>query len=538
MVRDTQKLWIHYCNSWNMKLDVLSILPTDLLYIITGITCKEESMPCPVILRFNRLFKLYRLSELFERTETRTTFPNLFRILKLIFLIACVIHWNACFYFLVSYLIGFGSDRFVYNNTNDSSLSHQYIYSMYWSTMTLSAIGDAADPVEEIEYLFTVVDFLLGILIFATIVGNVGSMISNMNAERVEFQHRMDSVKKYMIARKISRDIEDRVIKWFDYLWTEKQSLDEESVTSILPDRLKAEIAIHVHLSTLQKVKLFADCESSLLQELVLKLRLQVFSPGDYVCRKGDVGKEMYIVKRGRLNVVADDGVTEFATLVDGAVFGELSVLNIQGNKTGNRRTANVRSVGYSDLFVLLKNDLWDVLKDYPDAREKLIERGTAILRKDNLIDEEALVKSRREHESLISRSEQLTQGLEKLNDHFRQLLIEYGETHVKLKKRIIRLEEAISGLSPWQSTSTSAFDRRTSSILSVVPSPPYNDVTTTTAQTMETKLEHRRLPNSSRGSVGSRNSQHSPLDPNTDQQRSFSFRIKGPASNQSDRSS
>ena len=100
------------------------------------------------------------------------------------------------------------------------------------------------------------------------------------------------------------------MIKWFDYLWTEKQSLNEEEVTAILPDRLKAEIAIHIHLKTLKKVKLFEDCESSLLQELVLRLKLQVFSPGDYVCRKGDIGKEMYIVRRGKLSVVADDGST------------------------------------------------------------------------------------------------------------------------------------------------------------------------------------------------------------------------------------
>lgn len=39
---------------------------------------------------------------------------------------------------------------------------------------------------------------------------------------------------------------------------------------------------------------------------------------------------------------------------------------------TGNRRTASVRSVGYSDLFVLSKKDMWDVLKEYPAARVRL----------------------------------------------------------------------------------------------------------------------------------------------------------------------
>ena len=40
----------------------------------------------------------------------------------------------------------------------------------------------------------------------------------------------------------------------------------------------------------------------------------------------------MYIIKRGELGVVSDDGKTTFVTLKEGAVFGEISILNIPGN--------------------------------------------------------------------------------------------------------------------------------------------------------------------------------------------------------------
>ena len=46
------------------------------------------------------------------------------------------------------------------------------------------------------------------------------------------------------------------MIKWFDYLWSNKQAMHEETVLAMLPDKLKAEIAIHVHLDTLEKVSI------------------------------------------------------------------------------------------------------------------------------------------------------------------------------------------------------------------------------------------------------------------------------------------
>lgn len=110
------------------------------------------------------------------------------------------------------------------------------------------------------------------------------------------------------------------------------QIRDEEQIMSSLSHRLHEEIAIRVHFETLQRVAIFKDCEAGLLMELVLRLKLSVFSPGDYVCRKGDIGKELYIIKKGELQVVSEDESKVFATLREGVVFGEISILNIAGH--------------------------------------------------------------------------------------------------------------------------------------------------------------------------------------------------------------
>ena len=98
---------------------------------------------------------------------------------------------------------------------------------------------------------------------------------------------KLDSVKTYMMLRRVPLRLQDRVIKWFDYLWLSKKSSDEDKTLSLLPDKLKAEIALHVHLDTLKRVEIFQNTEAGFLCELVLKLRPVLFSPRDYICRKG-----------------------------------------------------------------------------------------------------------------------------------------------------------------------------------------------------------------------------------------------------------
>ena len=52
--------------------------------------------------------------EFFNKTESRTNFPNAFRITKVVLYILILIHWNACVFFAISFAIGFNTDTWVY----------------------------------------------------------------------------------------------------------------------------------------------------------------------------------------------------------------------------------------------------------------------------------------------------------------------------------------------------------------------------------------------------------------------------------------
>ena len=376
LVKDCKKLRRNYISKLAFKIDCLSIVPLDLFYFAWGLN--------KVILRLPRLLRLHRLLELRSTTETHSRFPNFLRLCFLVAMVLLIFHWNACFYFLLSKWIGFGSDTWVYPKLTApgfDSLTRQYLFSLYWSSRMLTTGETENPPQTNLELFFVTTDLTVGFLVFAAIVGQFGSMITHMLLVRREFLGQAEAVKQYMIFHGVGDDLQKRVVAWFDYMWeTKKSSLDRDSVLCKLPKTLKTEIAVQVHLATLKQVKVFADVEPGLLKEIVLKLRSQVYSPGDYICKKGEPGREMYLVRSGRLQVIQEDTEAVIATLYEGSYFGEISILNL--SDTGNRRTANVRSEGYSELLCLSKEDLLEALTEYPEARKLLEARGRRLLRR------------------------------------------------------------------------------------------------------------------------------------------------------------
>ncbi|KAM6419712.1 cyclic nucleotide-gated channel alpha-4 [Pluvialis apricaria] len=439
LVRDHSRIRQRYLRSSSFPWDVAAVLPTDLLYLRLG-----TGVPA---VRANRCLRAPRLFEAFDRWETRTAHPNAFRVAKLMLYVFVAIHWYGCLYFALSSRLGLGADAWVCPNASRPGFARplrQYLHSFYFSTLILATVGDTPEPQREEEFLFVMAGFLLAVLGFATITGSIGSVITNMNAADAAFYPDPEPVRRYLRAQGAGGRLARRVARWHQHLRAQRKLPAERSVLRHLPRGLRAEVAASVHLPALRRVGLFQSWEHGVLRELVLRLQPQVFGPGEFVCRRGDVGREMYFVREGRLAVVAEDGVTQLAVLGEGLYFGEISLINIKGNTSGNRRTANIMSIGYSDLFCLSKEDLAEVLAEFPSARATMEAKGRQLLLRMGKLDVHAEAAAAAAAEEAECRTRALETALERLQTRAARLLAQLESSAFKMALRVERVERRL----------------------------------------------------------------------------------------------
>lgn len=65
---------------------------------------------------------------------------------------------------------------------------------------------------------------------------------------------------------------------------------------------------------------LFANAEPNFVTAMLTKLRFEVFQPRDYIIREGTIGKKMYFIQHGVVNVITKG--TLGMKLSDGSYFG------------------------------------------------------------------------------------------------------------------------------------------------------------------------------------------------------------------------
>ncbi|XP_015793517.1 cyclic nucleotide-gated cation channel beta-3-like [Tetranychus urticae] len=389
IIKDLTRCRRHYLSTLTFKLDIVSLAPFDLLYLLFG---------CKPIFRLPRLLKFETFCTFFDTIDAIAKWPYFFRVTRTLIYMMFLIHLNACAYYYVSYLEGFNANDWVYRNEGNA-----YIRCFYFAIRTATSIsGKMPKPTNTTEYLFMTISWLLGIFVFAFLIGQIRDIVATATQNKASFRQLLDSIVRYMETLHLPCDLQTRVRLWVTHTWEQQKLFDESSVLYSIPTKIRTDLAMDIHYSMLRQVDLFQGCERTILRDIVVKLKHVLFLPGDYVCRKGEIGNEMYIVTKGTVQVLRDDATESvICSFGPGSVFGEVSVLGIPGC---SRRTASVRSVGFSNLFKLTKADLWDTLRNYPEAQTILLNKAKQVMREralrerlvspDTSVDAEAIIKT------------------------------------------------------------------------------------------------------------------------------------------------
>ncbi|XP_075045539.1 cyclic nucleotide-gated channel beta-1 [Mixophyes fleayi] len=363
----------NYVKSERFKMDMISLLPLDLLYFKFGVKS---------ILRFPRLLKYMAFLEFNNRLESILSKAYIYRVIRTTAYLLYCLHINACLYYWASDYEGLRSTKWVYDGEGNS-----YIRCYYWAVKTLITIGGLPDPTTLFELWFQLLNYFMGVFAFSVMIGQMRDVVGAATAGQTYYRSCMDSTIKYMNCYKIPRSVQSRVKQWYEYTWQSQGMLDESELMVQLPEKMRLDLAIDVNYNIVSKVVLFQGCDRQMIYDMLKRLRSVVYLPGDYVCKKGEIGREMYIIKAGQVHVLGGpEGQTVLVSLKAGSVFGEISLLAVGG---GNRRTANVVAHGFTNLFILDKKDLNDILTHYPESQKVLRRKAKKMLKNSSKPKEE-----------------------------------------------------------------------------------------------------------------------------------------------------
>ncbi len=106
----------------------------------------------------------------------------------------------------------------------------------------------------------------------------------------------------------------------------------------------------------------FAGLDPTRIEELATRARAQLWEEGEELVREGDPGDSLFVVTRGRLEVLqrGDQGAVVVGHLGEGEFFGEASLL------TGSPRSATVRAVEPTEVLMLSREALAPLLEADP----------------------------------------------------------------------------------------------------------------------------------------------------------------------------
>ncbi len=334
------------------SIDLLAAMPLRLLLSAT-------------ILPLVQLAKLARVAQRMQQWRHQAVqHATVLRLAFFAYWLLLTAHWLACGWLALGGNTTLADRVVVYG-------FRRYLRALYWSVTTLSTIGYGdLTPATDWQIVFTMVVMFLGVAIYGYVIGNVASLLANIDLAKRHYLANMERLGAFMRYRNIPPVLQRRLRDYYAYLWENRLGYDESNVLADLPDSLRTEVALFLRRDFIEHAPLFKGASHELVREMALQLHPVVFTPGDYIMRAGQYGRHMYFISRGTVEVITADGHTVVNILTDGDFFGELALLFSQP------RTHSIRAVDYCDLYTLDKDTFEHVLAQYPEFAAHIKEQA------------------------------------------------------------------------------------------------------------------------------------------------------------------
>ncbi len=370
-VRDPDRIKERYRRR-RLPIILVGAIPFDLVLLAF------DGMPWGVsLVLWFRLLRLVRVEVVFgtiKRLERNARSNSAaLRIINLVVVAAVVLHLLACAWYLMAFATGFPADSWAVGESLASETTGgSYLRSLYWvvTTATTVGFGDIA-PGNTEEYIFGLGVMLIGASLFAYVIATGASLVSSLNLSKVAFWNRVDTVESYLRSRRVETSVSHEVRGYYEYLWDRHSGVSERSLLGDLPGPLRLRVLTELMRDLLPNVPLFAHSPPALRDELLLSLTPVITQPGGYLVREGEVADGIYFIADGGVEVVSTGADEPHARLGPGDYFGELTLM------LEERRTASVRSIGFTEVFWLDSTAFKRIREDYSEFRDVLTKSSS-----------------------------------------------------------------------------------------------------------------------------------------------------------------
>jgi voltage-gated potassium channel len=270
-----------------------------------------------------------------------------------------VVNWITCGWIMI------------YPFSINTDITSYYIKSFYWALSTLTTVGYGdITPTNDTGRIYTCLIMIIGVGMYGVIIGSITRMIANLDKHKDQSREKINDLILFMKHYNVPDILQESAVNHYSHIYSKRLSDNDEQIIADLPHALQMEMQIYMKIKLISSIAIFIGCPHECLKEVAMNLEQIYYSPNDMIINIGDVGQEMFILAHGSVDIFIKPG-DRIATLHDGQIFGEIALIQ------ETKRTANVQSKGYCDLYKLTSEKFSKIVNQFPQLLAN-IERTTS----------------------------------------------------------------------------------------------------------------------------------------------------------------